>query len=424
MTEFTYIEHLDIQQKRKGSILHAEEYNATVDKINEIVDNLYASYEYHKQLPVYDRTPNTDDVPASIGTGVIIHDSGEKLYPYTDVSYVISGNRYLNQELADIHQDITNITAGMINIDIPSYNAGNGINIDTNNIISVNTNELVDNSTLQTDENGKLIVNTDNILSDVRDNISYINDNITYLDNKLDTELTYINNTITDSISELGNKIDDIVIPSYNAGEGITIDSANNISVVTGDLVDNTTLKTDENGKLTVDTTYVLTDVINDIISLDEDISYIDDRLDNELSYINSYISELNNKVDDIVIPSYNAGEGINIDEHNKISVDITPFVDDSEQPTIYLNERGQLVVNKEVVLSNAESNFVFINERGEWVGDMANVKNYIDTQDSYLDNKIDESISEIYTYMNKFTEYDTFGKDYAPSDEFINRNR
>ena len=124
-------------------------------------------------------------------------------------------------------------------------------------------------------------------------------------------------------------------------------------------------------------------DVINDIISLDEDISYIDDRLDNELSYINSYISELNNKVDDIVIPSYNAGEGINIDEHNKISVDITPFVDDSEQPTIYLNERGQLVVNKEVVLSNAESNFVFINERGEWVGDMANVKNYIDTQDS-----------------------------------------
>ena len=47
-----------------------------------------------------------------------------------------------------------------------------------------------------------------------------------------------------------------------------------------------------------------------------------------------------------------------------------------------------------------------------------------IDTQDSYLDNKIDESISEIYTYMNKFTEYDTFGKDYAPSDEFINRNR
>ena len=52
MTEFTYIEHLDIQQKRKGSILHAEEYNATVDKINEIVDNLYASYEYHKQLPV------------------------------------------------------------------------------------------------------------------------------------------------------------------------------------------------------------------------------------------------------------------------------------------------------------------------------------------------------------------------------------
>lgn len=334
MTEFTYIEHLDIQQKRKGSILHAEEYNATVDKINEIVDNLYASYEYHKQLPVYDRTPNTDDVPASIGTGVIIHDSGEKLYPYTDVSYVISGDRYLNQELADIHQDITNITAGMINIDIPSYNAGNGINIDTNNIISVNTNELVDNSTLQTDENGKLIVNTDNILSDVRDDISYINDNITYLDNKLDTELTYINNTITDSISELGNKIDDIVIPSYNAGEGI------------------------------------------------------------------------------------------NIDEHNNISVDITPFVDDSEQPTIYLNERGQLVVNKEVVLSNAESNFVFINERGEWVGDMANVKNYIDTQDSYLDNKIDESISEIYTYMNKFTEYDTFGKDYAPSDEFINRNR
>ena len=240
MTEFTYIEHLDIERKRKGAVLHAEEYNATVDKINEIVDNLCTSYEYHKQLPKYDRTPNTSTVPASPGTGVIINADGEKLYPYTDVTYVVSGNKYLDEELTSIHQDIANINAGIINIDIPSYYGGTGINIDSDNVISVDT----------------------------------------------------------------------------------------------------------------------------------------------------------------------------------------AAIIDDSDQPTLYLNERGQLVVNKEVVLHDAEQNFTFINERGEWVGDMANVKNYIDIQDNIINNRIDERIDEMYAYVSKFTEYDTFGKNYAPSDEFINKNR
>lgn len=240
MTEFTYIEHLDIPQKRKGSILHAEEYNATVDKINEIVDNLYASYEYNKQLPKYDRTPNTSEVPASPGTGVIINADGEKLYPYTDTSYVISGNKYLNDELTGIHQDIENINANINNIEIPSYIGGNGINIDENNVVSLDASYLIENV----------------------------------------------------------------------------------------------------------------------------------------------------------------------------------------EKPSIYLNEQGKLVVNNEVVLANAESQFKFIDEHGNWVGDMANVKNYIDEQDNVLNNKIDTNINEMYTYVSKFTEYDTFGKTYSPTDEFINKNK
>lgn len=239
MTEFTYIEHLDIPQKRKGSILHAEEYNATVDKINEIVDNLYASYEYNKHLPKYDRKPNTSALPASPGTGVIINADGEKLYPYTDASYVISGNKYLNDELTGIHQDIENINANINNIDIPSYISGNGINI-----------------------------------------------------------------------------------------------------------------------------------------------------------------------------------------ENNVVSLDASYLIENVEKPSIYLNEEGKLVVNNEVVLANAESQFKFIDENGNWVGDMANVKNYIDEHDTALDNKMDNIKNDIYTYVSKFTEYDTLGKDYAPSVEFINRNK
>ena len=48
MAELTYIEHLNIPVKYRGNILHAYEYNATVGKINEIVDSLHSTYEFNK----------------------------------------------------------------------------------------------------------------------------------------------------------------------------------------------------------------------------------------------------------------------------------------------------------------------------------------------------------------------------------------
>ena len=58
MAELTYIEHLNIPKKERGHILHAYEYNETVAKINEIVDNLHTSYELSKDFPRFDKIDN------------------------------------------------------------------------------------------------------------------------------------------------------------------------------------------------------------------------------------------------------------------------------------------------------------------------------------------------------------------------------
>ena len=91
MAELTYIEHLNIPKKERGHILHAYEYNATVDKINEIVDNLHTSYELNKDFPRFDKI---DDIFASTGEGtpVMINNKYGKLYPITSSAYVLIGN--------------------------------------------------------------------------------------------------------------------------------------------------------------------------------------------------------------------------------------------------------------------------------------------------------------------------------------------
>lgn len=215
MAELSYLEHLNIQVKKRGSILHSYEYNATVDKINEIVDNLNVSYESSKVFPKFDVV---EDVHASTAPGspVVIHDDSGKLYPVTSSAYVLTND-------------------------------------------------------------GK---------------------------------------SVEDELSEIKSNI-----PSYTAGDGISINDSNEIS------------------------------------------AYVDNN-------------------------------------------------------TIYVNSYGQLVVNKEVVLHDAEKTFTFINERGEWVGDMANVKNYIDEKVETSYNILKE---ELYTYVNKFAEYDIYNKSYSLSDNFIN---
>ena len=276
------------------------------------------------------------------------------------------------------------------------------------------------NNTLQINDD-KIVVNKDSILEDIPTKIETLEDNIANVEQNLTTEISNVNSYVND----LSDKVDIISIPSYYGGTAITVDNENKINVVINDIVDNTTLKTDENGKITVDTTYILGDVTSDIISLDEDVTYIDTKLDETINKLNTYVDELTDKIDNIniEIPSYIAGDGINID-NNVVSLDASYLIEEVEKPSIYLNEEGKLVVNNEVVLVNAETKFKFIDETGNWVGDMANVKNYIDEQDTAINNKIDTSVNEIYTYVSKFTEYEVFGKNYSPSDEFINKNR
>ena len=312
MAELTYIEHLNIPKKERGHILHAYEYNATVDKINEIVDNLHTSYELNKDFPRFDKI---DDIFASTGEGtpVMINNKYGKLYPITSSAYVlIDDEKNLDDELTYLNSQINSgLTDVLSKIEL--------------------TNEL-------------------------------INTNLAY-------SYSYAYTSAEALVGDLRTYVDDL-------------------------------------------NTY-LTDIIKEL----EEQHTID--VSNILSYI----------------PSYVAGFGITINDENKVSVNTTDIVDGE---SIYVNSYGQLVVNNEVVLAYVESNFTFIDENGNWVGDMANVKNYIDNSvndvrdelTTYIDNNasnitelrsyVDTEVQKIYTYVNKFTEYDLYGKTYQLSYEFM----
>ena len=314
MAELTYIDHLNIEIKHRGQILHAYEYNATVAKINEIVDNLHTSYELSKDFPRFDKIDNIFPTTGK-GTPVVINDKNGKLYPITSSTYV-----------------------------------------------------LIDD------------------------------------EKNLDDELTYLNSQINSGLTDVLNKIDltnELINTNLAYSYSYAYTSA---EALVGDL------RTHVN-----DLNAYLTDIIKEL----EEQHTID--VSNILSYI----------------PSYVAGFGITINDENKVSVNTTDIVDGE---SIYVNELGQLVVNNDVVLAGAENKFKFIDENGNWVGDMANVKNYIDNSvngvrdelTTYIENNttnitelrsyVDSEVKNLYTYVNKFTEYESLNKTYQLSYEFIEK--
>lgn len=305
MAELTYIEHLNIPKKERGQILHAYEYNDTVDKINEIIDNLHTSYEISKDFPRFDKIDNIFPTAGKC-TPVVINDKNGKLYPITSSTYVlIDDEKNLDDELTYLNSQINSgLTDVLSKIDL--------------------TNEL-------------------------------INTNLAY-------SYSYAYTSAEALVGDLRTYVDDL-------------------------------------------NTY-LTDIIKEL----EEQHTID--VSNILSYI----------------PSYVAGFGITINDENEVSVNTTKIVDGE---SIYVNSYGQLVVNNDVVLAGAENKFKFIDENGNWVGDMANVKNYIDnsvndvrgdltTDIKELRSYVDAEVKNLYTYVNKFTEYDLYGKTYQLSYEFM----
>ena len=294
MSKFSYIEHLNIPTKYKGSILHSYEYNATVNKINEIVDSLHISYEYHQSVPDFTVTDNPL-TSTSPGTGVTINNSADgKLYPITSSSYVITDT---NKTLKDTIDDITNS------------------------------------------------------FIDVRNRIVETKNSIDTLSDDVNTQMTNLYNRIN-------------------------------------------------------------TEVLDTIISYRDTINSDVEAL---RSYTYTKIPELYQLIDNIDVELIE-GDGISINDRT-ISANV-------DNDTIFVNSYGQLVVNKEVVLYDAANTIQFINEQGEWVGNTSKIKDYIDDSVNTTYTTLKQDITDIYAYVNKYTEYEEFGKSYELSIDFINSQK
>lgn len=389
MADLTYIEHLNIPIKYRGNILHAYEYNATVGKINEIIDNLQVSYEFSKNFPRFDKI---DDIFASTaaGTPVMINNNEDgKLYPITSSAYVlIDNNKNLDDELAILNSQIT---SGL-------SDAFNKIN---------QANELIER-------------------------------NLEYSYSRSQLLVSELEERSAQKHYELSRDINEAQDSSYEYAYSLFSETSDKLTEIDNEVAQLQGIISGNN-----DLAYAYTS---------SNIEKLSNETDDKLTQLREYIIQLNSELSGVVdelaaqhtidvtnllsyIPSYTAGFGINISDDNKVSVNTSDIVDNR---SIYINELGQLVVNNEVVLANAESKFKFIDENGNWVGDMANVKNYIDNSISdakndlttlinnnaddiaQLRNDMNTEVTNIYTYVSKYSEYDTFGKDYKLSNAFI----
>lgn len=389
MADLTYIEHLNIPIKYRGNILHAYEYNATVGKINEIIDNLQVSYEFTKNFPRFDKI---DDIFASTGAGtpiMINNNEDGKLYPITSSAYVLIDNtKNLDDELAILNSQIT---SGL-------SDAFNKIN---------QANELIERNLEYS------YLRAQSLVSELDERSAQKHYELSCdINNAQDLSYEYaysLFSETSDKLIEIDNKVTQLQ----------NIISGNN------DLAYAYTSSNIE--KLSNETDDKLTQLREYIIQLNSELSGVVEELAAQhaidVSNILSYM------------PSYVAGFGINISDENEVSVNTSEIVDNR---SIYVNELGQLVVNNEVVLANAESKFKFIDENGNWVGDMENVKNYIDnsvndvrgdlttliennaSDIAELRGNINTEVTNLYTYVNKFTEYDSYGKNYQLSEEFM----
>ena len=443
MAELTYIEHLNIPVKYRGNILHAYEYNATVGKINEIIDSLQVSYEFTKNFPRFDKI---DDIFASTGAGtpVMINNEYGKLYPITSSAYVLIDNtKNLDDELALLNSQITSGLTDVLNK-------------------IAQTNELINTNLEYSYRRAQSLV------SELRENVnSKIND--------VKTNVSNIHTELTDSINDTKELS---YAYSYSLYSELLSDTSDKLSTINNEINQLQSVVDGNNelsyaysyslySELLSDTSDKLSNIHNEIGQLQDTVSdnhvlsyaYTDTRVNelsndttNKLEQLREHVNQLNTEFTSIVqelaaqhtidvsnilsyIPSYVAGFGINISDENEVSVNTSAIVDNN---SIYVNELGQLVVNNEVVLANAESKFKFIDENGNWVGDMANVKNYIDNSvndvrgdlTTLIENNASDiaelrgdmntEVTNLYTYVNKFTEYDSYGKNYKLSEEFI----
>lgn len=415
MAEISYISPLNIPVKSKGSILHSYEYNATVDKINEIVESLHVSYEYHNAVPGFLQT-NTPIVGELSGTGYIMHNASGKMYPVTESSYVIVGGATLTDKLTALNSKI--------NTNLESVTTVINNLRDSNNERFNELSEAIDDAKTALEYN----INTSYFKLDDRINEidSKIGDSYSYISSKYDDLKAYVVSTVNVAYNELNSNIS----LSYNA-----LDSA--ISYISDELYRITT-ELDEK----YDTAYsYLNSLINDIntelnnkiedarAELHNRITLSYNKLDNKFVAVNaqiSYLSDqydelstgyasLSERIENIEMPTY--GFGISI-EDNKISVNTNEIVDNR---TIYINSYGKLVVNNEEVLIGAESKFKFIDSYGNWVGDMNNVKNYIDDGDNAVKSYIYDKITDLSEDINmKFTQFELIGDKHGLSYEFI----
>ena len=76
------------------------------------------------------------------------------------------------------------------------------------------------------------------------------------------------------------------------------------------------------------------------------------------------------------------------------------------------------------VLLYDAANTIQFINDQGEWVGNASKIKDYIDDSVNTAYTTLKQDIADVYAYVNKYTEYEEFGKSYELSIDFINSQK
>ena len=152
---FSYINKLNIPVKHPGSILRSYEYNATVDKINEIANYDNELTERVKETPIYRITTNYEHNYGNFAKPIVLlDDDNTRLYPFTQTSYIVTPEGMtIEEKIVNLEHNAKEYTDDLVDrnrlvrgayIDIDRYNR---INVKNDELATSIGENIVDNET-------------------------------------------------------------------------------------------------------------------------------------------------------------------------------------------------------------------------------------------------------------------------------------
>lgn len=195
----TYIAKLQFNDKVKGSQLHSEEWNLTVDTINLLIDKISdqrSDFSYFAEFDTISYLQDNFMFIGYTGDGVILRDDEfRQLLPVTKASYVFfDDDENLVIKLEELSSKVNNFSL----------------------------DDKVDNRTTYVNEQGKLVINGEEVVHNALNSITFVNERGEWVGPAQDIK-QYIDNSYNTLRDEFYTTLDSSYVKFDNLGKNFNV---------------------------------------------------------------------------------------------------------------------------------------------------------------------------------------------------------